>query len=137
MTEPAQGFIAQEQAYKRKGVLSPRTMAGGAWTSELFAFVNATGATTDFAVVAAVAGSRIRVLSYALSAVVTGVSSGTFTSKPGGAGTAISPLISLPLNGFVSEDSAIGLFQTAVGEGLSITTGLNIVGVRVTYILVD
>ena len=137
MTTPVESFISQGGAYKRAGVLVPRTSAGGAWTDELFAFVNATGATTDFAVVAAVAGSRIRVLSYSLSAVVAGVSSGTFTSKPGGAGTAISPLISLPLNGFVSESSPVGLFQTVSGQGLSITTGLNIVGVRVTYILVD
>lgn len=112
--------------------------AGGAYTAELYQFANIASGTTDGAIVAAVANKRIRVLSYAVSALTAGATTAIFTSKPGGAGTAISHTISLAANGNFGEDSESGLFQTASGQGLSLTTGAGAgVGVRVTYILVD
>lgn len=136
MTSPVQAFRRQSQAHKRKGV---GNQAGydGAYTAELFTKANATGATTDFALITAVVGSKIRVLSYSVSCVVTGASSITFNSKPAGAGTAISHLITLAASAFTAESDNNGLFETVVSEGLTCTTGTNIVGVRLTYILVD
>jgi len=137
MTNPVQDFRYQGKAHKRQGGNTAADgAADGAYTGELYAFVNA-GVGTDTSVVAAVAGSRIRVLSYSLSGGAAGVSTATFNSKPGGAGVAISPLNSLAANGQKAEADNNGLFQTAVGEGLSITVATTAVGVRVTYILVD
>lgn len=48
----------------------------------------------------------------------------TFNSKPGGAGAAISPAFANAANGgFKLEPVAEGWFETASGEGLSVTTG--------------
>lgn len=134
MTSPVWAFRRQDQGHKRKGVGS-QFQYDGAYTGELFTFVNA-AAGTDVAVIAAVAGSRIRVLSYYLSAPLAGATA-TFTSKPGGAGTAISPLFTMGANGFATEADNNGLFQTALGQGLSITVATGTTGVRITYILVD
>lgn len=136
MTNPVQAFRRQSQGHKRKGAGS-QAAYDGAYTAELFAKANITGSTTDGALVTAVAGAKIRVLSYSVSCVSTGGSSAVFNTKPSGAGTAISHLISLAASGFASEADNNGLFETAAGEGLTVTTGTNIVGVRVTYILVD
>ena len=107
-------------------------------SAELFGRANIAAATTDGAIIAAVAAKKIRVLSYSVSALAAAATTATFTSKPGGAGTAVSHLISLAANGNSSEDSEFGLFETAAGEGLSLTTGAGAgVGVRVTYVLVD
>lgn len=135
MTNPVLSFRRQSQGHKRKGAGS---QAGydGAYTGELYAFANV-AAGTDGAIITAVAGSRIRVLSYAVSGAAGGVATITFNSKPSGAGTAISCLISLAANGNFHEDDNNGLFQTAADEGLTATVGTNTVGVRITYILVD
>ena len=135
MTNPVQPFRRQGQAHKRKGAGSA-LQYDGAYTAELFTFTNAT-AGTDKAVITAVAGSKIRVLSYSLSGAAGGVATVTFNSKPAGAGTAIAPLVSLAANGFVAESDNNGLFETAVSEGLTATVATNTVGIRVTYILVD
>lgn len=134
MTNPVQPFRRQGQIYKRKGVGSSLGY-DGAYTAELFAFVNAaTGA--ERSVVAAVAGSRIRVLSYALSM---GSGGGTlvFNTKPAGAGAAITPTFNFPGNGNLSSSFDAGLFETSVGEGLTVTSTVSTCGVLVTYILVD
>lgn len=136
MTEPTQMFRRQGQAHKSKGA-GNQAAYDGAYTSELYAIVTVTGAATDTAVVAAVAAKRIRVLSYSVSCVAAGASTIVFNSKPGGAGTAITHTISLAANGNSSESDNNGLFQTAVGEGLSASAGANNVGIRVTYILVE
>ena len=141
MTHPVQSFKRQGQMNKRKGAgtgigANAIDMAEGAYTSELFAIANA-AAGTDVAVITAVAGARIRVLSYSVSGAAGGVSTTTFNTKPAGAGSAISPLISLPTNGFAHEADENGLFQTAVGEGLTVTVATNTVGIRVTYMLCD
>lgn len=130
-----QNIRRQGQLYKRKGIGSALAY-DGAYTTELYAFVNA-GVGTDTSVVAAVAGSKIRVLSVSLSGGAAGVSTITFNTKPGGAGTAISPLISLAANGWAAADSEFGLFETTVSQGLSVTVATTAVGVRVTYVLVD
>lgn len=130
MTNPVHSFRRQEQAHKRKGTGVHES--SGAYTSELFAFANAT-AGGDRQVVAAVAGSKIRVLSYSVSGAAGGAATATFKS----ATTAISALLSIAANGFVAESDNNGLFETAAGEALNITPATSTVGVRVTYILVD
>lgn len=78
---------------------------------------------TDSALVAAVAGKIIRVLSITMSAAATATAS-TFTTKPGGAGTAISAVFTNPVNTPVSLPyNPHGHFETVAGEGLSVTTG--------------
>ncbi len=130
MTSPVLSFKRQGQLYKRKGAAS---QAGydGAYTAETFAIINA-AAGGDREVVAAVAGARIRVLSYSVSAPAGG---GTAVFKS--ASTAISPTITLGANAFVSEAHEAGLFETAEGEALNVTPVTSTMGVRVTYILVD
>lgn len=134
MTNPVFSITRQGRRYKRKGVGSA-LQYDGAYTSELFAFVNATTG-AERSVVAAVAGSRIRVLSIALSM---GAGGGTlvFNTKPAGAGTAISPTFNFAGNGGLSAACDVGLFETSVGEGLTVTSTTSTCGVMVTYILVD
>jgi hypothetical protein len=88
---------------------------------------------TDAALVAAVAGRKIRVTGVGVSCGAT-PSTVVFNTKPGGAGTAISPIynnsISLPYN-------QGGWFETNTGEGLSASTGTGSTsGVNVTYDLI-
>lgn len=132
---PVQIVARQGQIYKRKG--SGSLQYDGAFTEEKFAIANATGAQTDLAMVSGVANSKIRVISFAASG--TTAATVVFNSKPAGAGSAISPLYNLTLAGcttIVEKDDA-GLFETAVGEGLSVTNSTGNVGYRITYILVD
>jgi hypothetical protein len=99
-----------------------------------FAKANIAASTTDGALVALVAAKKLRVLSFRIHAAGTATNV-TFTSKPAGAGTAISELFACGANGGRSEAfSPIGHFETAAGEGLSVTTGAgSTVGVGVTY----
>lgn len=94
--------------------------------------------TTDGEVIAAVSGKAIRVLAFHLTCAATATSA-TFTTKPEGAGTAISPVYTLGANGQLpSGECPSGWFETAKSEGLSLTTsgsGSNI-GVLVIYDLV-
>lgn len=78
---------------------------------------------TDSVLVAAVADKRIRV--HAFAAVAGAVATDlTFNTKPGGAGTAISPKFANAANGGeVLGWMQAGWFETEVGEGLSVTTG--------------
>lgn len=105
------------------------------WVDAKYAKANVAASQTDAAVVAAVAGKKIRVLSFRLHAGGTATNV-TFTSKPAGAGTAISELFALGINGGRSEPpSDYGHFETAVGEGLSVTTGAgSTVGIGVVYV---
>lgn len=135
MTYPVWAFRRQGQAHKSKGAGSALAY-DGAYTAETFVFKNL-AAGVDGSIVAAVAGKKIRVLSYSVSGAAGGVSTITFNSKPAGAGTAISNLISLAANGFAAESDNNGLFETAAGEGLTATVVTNTVGLRITYILVD
>lgn len=136
MTAAVQQVRRQGQMHKNKGVGS-QAAYDGAYTSEQFTttFINA--GTTDGAIVSATAGSRIRVLSFALGGAAGGAGTLVFNTKPAGAGTAISPLYSLAINGSARESDINGLFQTAVGEGLTGTTSGAPIFIRVTYILVQ
>jgi hypothetical protein len=106
--------------------------------SVLSAFAAPAASTTDAAVVAAVAGKRIRVVSFVLNQGDTTASTVTFNSKGAGAGTAIGPALKAAANGAIVAPFADGgWFQTNVGEGLSVTTGAgSTTAVMVTYILV-
>lgn len=84
------------------------------------AFANVAASQTDAAVVAAVGGKKIRVLGLAL---VCG-GSVTFTTKPAGAGLAISAAFAPATSDVVVlPESPAGWFETNTGEGLSVTTG--------------
>lgn len=114
-----------------------RWSTGGTVVSlqDLRAFANIAGGTTDGAVIAAVTGKKIRVL----AAVITGGNAATtvtFTTKPSGAGTAISSLISMAANsGYPLAFNPAGWFETNSGEGLSATTGAgSAVGISVSYV---
>lgn len=102
------------------------------------AFSNVAASTTDGALVTGVAGRRINVL--AVYAVAGGTATNvTFNTKPAGAGSAISPLLALGING-ASELSfnPKGWFQTGIGEGLAVTTGAGATtGIGVVYELVS
>lgn len=98
------------------------------------AFANIAASQTDSAVVAAVTGKIIRVLAVAFVAGGTATNA-TFNTKPGGAGTAISCLFANAANGgAVLPHNPYGWFETASGEGLSLTTGAgSTTGVLVVY----
>lgn len=128
MTNPTMSFRRQGQAHKTKGATG--LDYEGAYTGELYAILNATTG-ADREIVAAVAGYKIRVLSYSVSGPAGSVVTATFKS----ATTAISPLISLGANGFAAEADNNGLFQSATAEALNIATSAT-TGVRITYILV-
>lgn len=100
------------------------------------AFANIAASTTDGAVVAAVASKRIRVVSIAVFNQGGTGTTHTFNTKPGGAGSAISAARFTSGGGnYVMPFHPGGWFQTAVGEGLALTTGSgSTLGIDVTYI---
>lgn len=87
------------------------------------AWENVAASATDEALVAAIPGKKIRVLSFLINQGPTTASTVTFNSKGGGAGTAISPTLLYAANGGTSVDSANGWWDTKVGEGLTVSTG--------------
>jgi hypothetical protein len=99
------------------------------------AFANIATATTDGAIVSAVAGKKIRVLAVMAVAGATATTI-TFNSKPAGAGTAISALFAAGANGLTPLSyNPLGWFETNAGEGLTATTGAgSTTGIQVTYI---
>jgi len=107
-------------------------MAAGA----LSAVANPAASTTDGVVVAAVAGNRIVVTGAVVMAAGTATDL-TFNTKPGGAGSAISPLFAQGVRTpVVLPYNPAGWFRTGVGEGLSVTTAAGSASaVLVTYVL--
>jgi hypothetical protein len=96
---------------------------------------NIATASTDGAIVAAVANRRIRVIAVAMVCGGTATSV-TFNTKPAGAGVAISPLFANAANGgAVLPPNQYGWFTTNVGEGLTATTTAagSTSGILVTY----
>lgn len=95
---------------------------------------NIAAAQTDAALVSAVAGTPIKVIGLALVCGGTATQV-TFNTKPSGAGTAVSATFALGINGvLVLPETKEGWFETAVGEGLSVTTGAGAtVGIQVIY----
>lgn len=112
-------------------------MNGSSEVSHLTAIANVNASQTDSQIVAAVANKKIRVLSMVSQCGGTATNL-TFNSKPGGAGTAISPTFQNGANGGeVLPFSPIGHFDTNTGEGLTVTTGAgSTTGISVKYILV-
>lgn len=110
-------------------------MIGGTVATPKFAFANVAASSTDSSIVAAVAGKRIRVLSYRLNVAATATNA-TFNTKPGGAGTAVSETYQLDARATWSSGfSHVGHIQTGVSEGLAVTTSTGSqVGVGVVYI---
>lgn len=105
--------------------------------SQAATFINGIGAATDTVIVAASGSRRIRVVGAVVSA---GAAAATvqFNSKGAGAGTAISGLINLPINGTVVLPPDANYFTTNAGEGLTVTTvGVGPTAVNVTYQLVS
>lgn len=100
-----------------------------------FARANVAASTTDGSVVAAVASKSILVVLFRLHAGATATNV-TFNSKPAGAGSAISELFALPINGNHSPGySPVGHFKTVAGEGLTVTTGAGATtGIGVVYV---
>lgn len=83
----------------------------------------------DNAIVAAVTGAKIRVLSYVLSA------AGTVNAKWRSATTDKSGLLYMVANTVVPAGSPAGLFETAAGEALNLNlSGAIAVGGHITYV---
>lgn len=103
----------------------------------LKAFANIAGGTTDGALVTAVAGKIVRVVSVASVAAATATNL-TFNSKPAGSGTAITCLFANGANGGeVLPYNPRGWFDTNVGEGLTATTGGgSTTGILINYLLI-
>jgi hypothetical protein len=104
----------------------------------LGAFDSVAASQTDSVLVAAKTGQKIRVLTFIVNHGDTTASAVTFNSKGSGAGTAKTPALKGAANGVVGAASdRAGLFETNVGEGLSVTTGAgSTTGIMVTYELV-
>lgn len=102
------------------------------------AFASVAQSQTDSAIIAAVAGKKLRILWFFLLAGGTATSV-TFNTKSGGAGTAISPPIPAGVNGgAVSGFNPFGPMETVAGEGLSVTTGAGATtAIMVNYIEVS
>lgn len=84
------------------------------------AFVSNIAAAADTAVVAAVATKQIAVVGFALFAA--GAATVTLNTKPGGAGTAITPLMTMVAGvPIIMPQAAPILFETVAGEGLAMT----------------
>lgn len=83
------------------------------------AFDDVGASATDSALIAAVAGTKLRVHALIISCGGT-PSTVVFNTKPGGSGVAISPIFN---NSISIPDNQKGWFETNVGEGLSVSTG--------------
>lgn len=103
-----------------------------------FAFANVAASQTDSSLVAAVAGKRIRVLSYLIMA-GSAATDVTFNSKGSGSGTAISILHACPARSGVARcGDQVGYFETKLGEALTVTTSAgSTVGIQLCYIEVS
>lgn len=100
-----------------------------------YAFANIAASTTDGALVAAVAGRKIKVLSFFVGGQGTATTF-VFNSKGAGAGTAITGTATVPATNITTfAATTTGWFQTNTGEGLTVTTGVGAtIGVNVAYI---
>lgn len=98
-------------------------------------FANISASTTDGALVSAVSGKALTVVSAFLVAGATATNV-TFNTKPSGSGTAITCLIANGANGgAVLPYNEQGWFNTNMGEGLTVTTGSgSTVGIQVCYL---
>lgn len=97
-------------------------------------FANVAASQTDSSLVAAVAGTSIKVLAVFAKAGGTATTL-TFNTKPSGAGSAISASFANGINGdTLLPYNEEGWFETAVGEGLTCTTGAgSTTGIQIIY----
>ncbi len=96
-------------------------------------------ATTDGAIVSAVANRRIRVLALAYVGGTTAAAV-TFNTKPAGAGSAIGPaFVAAASTPVVLSYNPKGWLETNIGEGLTATTGGSVTAttILVVYELVS
>lgn len=98
------------------------------------AFANISASTTDGDIVTAVSDKKIRVHAVVFQCGGTATAA-TFNTKGSGAGTAISMQFQNGSNGgAVLPESEVGWFETALGAGLTLTTGAgSTTGVHVIY----
>lgn len=124
MTTTLMPGTGQVYAFDTQGTMAPKV-----------AFANVAAATTDGAVITAVALKKLRIIGFILSPGATATAV-TFNSKPGGAGVAISATFTCVANTTnVAPIHPIGWFTTLIGEGLTVTTGAGAtVGVHVVYL---
>lgn len=116
------------------GLQTDAIMNGNTPLTPKFAKANVAAASTDANVVTAVSGKKIRVVQFR---VTTGsaASNITFNSKPAGAGTAVSETMQFPANGGISSGmSPYGHFESAAGEGLTVTTTGATTNVGIVYV---
>lgn len=102
------------------------------------AFANVAASQTDSSLVAAVTGKNLLILAVIASTGATATAF-TFNSKPAGAGTAISPLITNAINSStVLQLNPAGWFMTNSGEGFTVTTGAgSSTGFQIVYAEVE
>lgn len=99
------------------------------------AFANVNASQTDAAIIAAVTAKKLRIL-WIIALCDATATAFTLNSKGAGAGTAISSAIPNGANGGeLAAVNPFGYFETASGEGLSVTTGAgSATGFNVGYI---
>jgi hypothetical protein len=110
-------------------------VAKGATAIPKFAFASIAAATTDGALVTAVAGKKIRVIDFKIGS--TGAATSfIFNTKPAGAGSAVSANLIAPASSFVASSfNILGHFESNTGEGLTLSTGAGTtIAVQITYI---
>jgi hypothetical protein len=110
------------------------SMVGTLLSLSKYAFANVNASQTDAALVTAIAGKKIRCV--ALFFVTGGTATNvTFNSKPAGAGTPITCLVADASNGgVVLPGNQFGWFESAVGEGIAVTTGAgSTTGINIVY----
>jgi hypothetical protein len=118
--------------YMPDNIMQPLTP--GVSALDLRAVANVAQSQTDSVLVAAVAGKKIRVTAVVTQAgaVATNI---TFNTKGAGAGVAISPVFANAAN--IPNPltfNPMGWFETASGEGLTVTTGAgSTTGILVVY----
>jgi hypothetical protein len=89
---------------------------------QLGVFDSVAASQTDSALVTAIPGAKIRVLSFFINYGAT-PSTVTFNSKGSGAGTAKTPAwVTAASGGIVAPQNDSGWFETNEGEGLTVTT---------------
>lgn len=130
MTVPAQFYQRDGQAHKALDRLD--STLWGAYIPVRYAFDNFVGGVTNQEIVPAVAGQKIRVLSYAVGATSSGSAQIRFLT----AGSPLSQFINLNTNSNAERADNNGLFETGTGENLGVTTSSRTVGMRITYIYV-
>jgi hypothetical protein len=123
----AAGNSAYVEAAGTGSVSDPYLVFNDSFTRDLqSAFVNASG---DADVIAAVAGTKLRVTAMAITA-----SSGCTVKLQSGASSDLTPVFNLPANGNITLSSDLGLFESVAGEKINaVVSGTTDYGVMLSY----